>query len=59
MPISEVGAIIGHAGLVLDRFLKDVGTFRMLWPPSRHLTPRLRAFVDFMTQHLFADISNG
>jgi len=44
---------------VLDRFLKDVGTFRMLWPSSRHLTPRLRAFVDFMTQHLFADIHDS
>ena len=33
---------------VLDRFMTDAGSFRMLWPPGRHLTPRLRVFIDFM-----------
>jgi DNA-binding transcriptional LysR family regulator len=43
---------------VLDRYIKDVGAFRMLWPPSRNLTPKLRAFVDFMSDYLFADLSH-
>jgi DNA-binding transcriptional LysR family regulator len=41
---------------VLDRHMEEVGTFRMLWPSGRSQTPRLRAFVDFMGQHLFADL---
>ncbi len=41
---------------VLDRSLKDVGTFRMLWPSGRNQSPKLRAFVDFMPHHLFADL---
>ncbi len=44
---------------VLDRNLKDVGTFRMLWPSGRNLMPKLRVFVDFMSEHLFADLSHG
>jgi DNA-binding transcriptional LysR family regulator len=26
---------------------------RLLWPSSRHLAPKLRAFVDFMGEKLF------
>ncbi len=39
---------------VLDDHTDHAGTFRMLWPSSRHLSPKLRVFVDFMAQHLFA-----
>ncbi|WP_342381561.1 LysR family transcriptional regulator [Myxococcus stipitatus] len=39
---------------VLDSHLEHEGTFRMLWPSSRHLSPKLRVFVDFMAKHLFA-----
>ena len=41
---------------VLGRFLRDVRALRMLWPPDRQLTPRLRAFIDFMGQRLSADL---
>ncbi len=30
------------------------GTFRILWPSSRHLSPKLRVFVDFMAENLFS-----
>ncbi|WP_338866772.1 LysR family transcriptional regulator [Myxococcus stipitatus] len=39
---------------VLDSHLDHEGTFRMLWPSSRYLSPKLRVFVDFMAKHLFA-----
>ena len=42
---------------VLGRFLRDVRALRMLWPPDRQLTPRLRAFIDFMGQTLSADLT--
>jgi DNA-binding transcriptional LysR family regulator len=42
---------------VLGAFRRDAGTLRMLWPPDRQLTPRLRAFIDFMGQTLSADLT--
>ena len=33
---------------VLDGHIHHAGTFRMLWPSSRYLSPKLRVFVDFM-----------
>ncbi|HKU99702.1 MAG TPA: LysR family transcriptional regulator [Vineibacter sp.] len=39
---------------VLDAHLHHAGTFRILWPSSRYLSPKLRVFVDFMVQTLFA-----
>ena len=38
---------------VLEEFLSHEGTFRMLWPSSRYLAPKLRALVDFLAEHLF------
>jgi DNA-binding transcriptional LysR family regulator len=39
---------------VLDRHVRHTGVFRLLWPSSRHLSPKLRVFIDFMAEHLFA-----
>jgi DNA-binding transcriptional LysR family regulator len=46
----------GTVTAVLDRYLKDVSTFQMLWPSSRGQISRLRAFIDFMAQHMFANL---
>ena len=37
---------------VLSRFTEHTGRFRALWPSSRYLSPKVRAFVDFMGTHL-------
>lgn len=39
---------------VLNPYTHHSGTFRMLWPSSRYLSPKLRVFVDFMAQNLFS-----
>jgi DNA-binding transcriptional LysR family regulator len=39
---------------VLDDYVDHSGMFRMLWPSSRYVSPKLRVFVDFMARHLFA-----
>lgn len=44
---------------VLARHTEHQGSFRILWPSSRHLTPKLRAFIDFMTAHLFRTSTNS
>ena len=40
---------------VLDPYLRSIGAVQILWPPSRHQAPKVRAFVDFMAQHLLSD----
>jgi DNA-binding transcriptional LysR family regulator len=37
---------------VLDDYTDRSGPLRVLWPSSRHLAPKLRAFVDFLTANL-------
>jgi DNA-binding transcriptional LysR family regulator len=38
---------------VLREYCGTPSVFRALWPSGRQLSPRVRAFVDFMGQHLF------
>jgi DNA-binding transcriptional LysR family regulator len=56
MPVFAVRRQLEEGRLVsiLDSHLDDVGTFRMMWPAGRQGLPRVRAFVDYMGEHLFA-----
>jgi DNA-binding transcriptional LysR family regulator len=38
---------------VLDEYLEHSGMLRAMWPASQHSSPKLRAFVDHMAEHLF------
>jgi DNA-binding transcriptional LysR family regulator len=38
---------------VLDEWSGSSSTFWLLWPSNRQVLPRVRAFVDFMAEHLF------
>jgi DNA-binding transcriptional LysR family regulator len=40
---------------VLDDYTDSSGTLRVLWPSSRHLSLKLRVFVDFLAANLFPD----
>jgi DNA-binding transcriptional LysR family regulator len=44
----------GRLSAMLGGWLVEPGQFSILWPSSRHLSPKLRAFVDFCSLHLFA-----
>jgi DNA-binding transcriptional LysR family regulator len=37
---------------ILAEFTEHAGRFRAVWPSSRYLSPKVRAFVDFMGAHL-------
>jgi DNA-binding transcriptional LysR family regulator len=37
---------------VLDDYTDHSGPLRVLWPSSRHLSPKLRVFVDFLASNL-------
>lgn len=37
---------------LLDDYLEGSTTFSVMWPSSRHLTPKIRAFVDFAVEKL-------
>ncbi len=40
---------------LLDAYTAGTGTFRILWPTSRFLSPKVRVFVDYMAENLFTD----
>lgn len=45
----ETGALV----VVLDEAKDTTGQFWIVWPSSRHLSPKLRVFVDFCASRLF------
>lgn len=42
----------GSLVAVLQKHVQHAGPFRLLWPSSRHISPKLRVFVDFMATQL-------
>ncbi|MGF6256833.1 LysR family transcriptional regulator [Ensifer sp. LBL] len=56
LPPFAVSAELAEGKLVslLEDYLRETGTFRVLWPTNRYLSPKVRAFVDFMATNLFA-----
>jgi DNA-binding transcriptional LysR family regulator len=42
----------GRLVSILDEWVEDTDQFNVLWPASRQITPKLRAFVDFMVEQL-------
>lgn len=57
LPPFAVASEIAEGKLVslLEEHLADTGTFRVLWPTSRYLSPKVRTFVDYMATNLFAN----
>ncbi|MFJ4192673.1 LysR substrate-binding domain-containing protein [Pseudomonas sp. NPDC089534] len=55
MPDFLAGEALASGALetVLDEHMQDQGQFWALWPSSRHLSPKIRVFVDFMAERLF------
>lgn len=45
----------GRLVSLLENSVCEVDQFNVLWPASRQVTPKLRAFVDFMAAHLKPD----
>jgi DNA-binding transcriptional LysR family regulator len=48
-PLAE-----GKLCTVLDDQIDGPGHFHLLWPSNRHLSPKVRVFVDFLSERLFA-----
>ncbi|HVJ40433.1 MAG TPA: LysR family transcriptional regulator [Dongiaceae bacterium] len=44
----------GQLRTVLDDHIDGPGQFHLLWPSNRHLSPKVRVFVDFLGECLFA-----
>ena len=43
----------GSLVTVLDDYNHENMVFQVLWPSSRHLSPKIRGFVDFVAENLF------
>lgn len=46
----------GSLEAVLQEHLAAPGHFSILWPSARFMTPRLRAFIDFVAERLFTGV---
>ena len=46
----------GELVTVLDDHLDHGGCLYLLWPSGRQMSPKLRVFIDFMEQRLFAHL---
>jgi len=44
----------GALRTVLDTHIDAPAHFNLIWPSSRHLSPKVRVFVDFISERLFA-----
>lgn len=42
----------GRLVSILDEWVEGIDQFNVLWPANRQITPKLRAFVDFMAEQL-------
>ena len=56
LPPFAVASEIANGQLVslLEDYMMESGKFRVLWPTSRYLSPKVRAFVDYMAVNFFA-----
>lgn len=56
LPNFMVGEALARGDLhtVLAPYTQHQGTFRLLWPSSKQLAPKLRVFIDFMVANVFA-----
>jgi len=57
LPPFAVTSQLASGALVslLDEYIRETGEFAALWPTSRQLSPRIRAFVTFLTTRLTFD----
>ena len=46
----------GRLEKVLESFIDHENVFRIVWPSSKLIVPRLRVFLDFMTANLFKSL---
>ncbi|MEL5444508.1 LysR family transcriptional regulator [Serratia ureilytica] len=45
----------GRLQQILREHCRHSGSFKVLWPSSKHLTPKLRVFIDTLSARLFRD----
>ncbi|MFJ2993231.1 LysR substrate-binding domain-containing protein [Pandoraea sp. NPDC087047] len=50
--LARDALVAGQLQSFLDDAMENPGQFWMLWPSSRHLSPKLRVFVDFMCERM-------
>jgi DNA-binding transcriptional LysR family regulator len=42
----------GRVRIILEEYMDQTVTFSMLWPTSRHASPKLRAFIDYVMANM-------
>ncbi|MDM0106588.1 LysR family transcriptional regulator [Variovorax sp. J22R24] len=49
----------GRLQVVLDTHLDSAIVFQILWPSSKHMAPKVRAFVDFVVERFGSELDAG
>ncbi|WP_191625338.1 hypothetical protein [Pseudomonas fluorescens] len=39
---------------VLDKYVQRTGAFHVLWPSGRQASPKIRVFIDFLSERVFS-----
>lgn len=52
--LAKSAILNGRLQSLLTDFLDGPGQFHLLWPSNRHLSPKVRVFVDFLGERLFS-----
>ena len=50
--IVRAGIADGSLVTILDDYMDRTVTFWLLWPASRYASPKLRAFIDYVVEHM-------
>lgn len=53
--MAKSGLAEGRLRTLLPDFLDGPGQFHLLWPSNRQLSPKVRVFVDFLSERLFSN----
>jgi len=43
----------GRLHIVLDKYVQRAGAFHVLWPSGRQALPKIRVFIDFLSERVF------
>ncbi len=48
----------GRLTPILSDYVQRSGVFHVLWPASKHPSPKIRALVDFLCERVFPDVES-
>ncbi|MCG8707856.1 hypothetical protein JHU04_001053 [Brenneria sp. 4F2] len=57
--LPDFSVAAGRLRRVLEDYVERTVSLHVVWPSGRYMTPKLRAFIDFLSANLFVSPSSG